>query len=443
MSLLDRNPPEDGPLAKLKARQAEEDAAYEAALAALDRLASFPLPLENLHELPGHLEAINRLWAAPEAEGAANRGFLDRWAKEALRPVMARQQEWNGAVVRILNGFIAEESKAIGHLREMAAALIRYAQRLLPTADARDRVASGYATLRSELILEAFDRRLESLQRRIDGFQGLVDRVEVLGAEVKAVRESLASHALAPERALAATDAAESSAYVAFENRFRRSDEALASRFSKYATDFAQAPSGFAVLDLGCGRGEFLQALARAGIKGRGVESNESAVSVCRAAGLEVVRGDLIQFLRGTQSASVGGVLAAQVAEHLVPAVLQALLVEAHRVLTRGGLLIIETVNPRSVTGLLEVFNRDLTHEKPLHPETLSFLASAAGFTEVRIEMLSKVEPLSQLRKLDGTSAVPDSVVEAFNENVDRLNALLYGSLEYALYARRAGGDRG
>ena len=53
MSLLDRNPPEDGPLAKLKARQAEEDAAYEAALAALDRLASFPLPLENLHELPG------------------------------------------------------------------------------------------------------------------------------------------------------------------------------------------------------------------------------------------------------------------------------------------------------------------------------------------------------------------------------------------------------
>ena len=243
--------------------------------------------------------------------------------------------------------------------------------------------------------------------------------------------------------ARAATDAAESSAYVAFENRFRRSDEALASRFSKYAKDFAQAPSGSVVLDLGCGRGEFLQALARAGIKGRGVESNESAVSACRAAGLEVVSGDLIQFLRGTESASVGGVLAAQVAEHLRPAVLQALLVEAHRVLTRGGLLIIETVNPRSVTGLLEVFNRDLTHEKPLHPETLSFLASAAGFTDVRIEMLSPIEPLSQLRKLNGTSAVPGSVVEAFNENVDRLNGLLYGSLEYALYARRAGGARG
>jgi O-antigen chain-terminating methyltransferase len=434
MSLLDRNPPEDGPLAKLKARQAEEDAAYEKALEALDRLVAFPLPLEQLKELPAQLEAINRLWSAPDAE--ASRGFLDRRASEALRPTIARQQEWNSNVVRILNGFIAEESKAIAHLREISSALIRYAQRLLPTADARDRVASGYATLRSELILEAFDRRLESLHRRIDGLKALVDRVEVIGAEVRAVRETLESKASSPELARAAADAAESSAYVAFENRFRRSDEALTARFAKYATDFSKGPAGAAILDLGCGRGEFLQALSKSGLKGRGVESNASAVAVCQAKGLDVVRGDLIEFLKTVETGSVGGVFAAQVAEHLPPPVLQALLVEARRVLTKNGLLILETVNPRSVTGLLEVFNRDLTHQKPLHPETLSFLAAAAGFTDARVEMLSPVEPLSQLRRIDGSSAVPATVVEAFNENVDRLNALLYGSLEYALHAR-------
>lgn len=433
MSLLDRNPPEDGPLAKLKARQVEEDAAYEKALAALDRLVSFPLPMEQLRELPAQLEAINKLWAAPEAYGS---GFLDRRATEALRPTIARQQEWNSNVVRILNGFIAEESKAIAHLREISGALIQYAQRLLPTADARDRVASGYATLRSELILEAFDRRLESLHRRIDGLKGLVDRVEVIGAEVRAVRETLESKSPTTELARSAADAAESSAYVAFENRFRRSDEALASRFAKYAVDFAKGPAGAAILDLGCGRGEFLQALAKAGLKGRGVESNASAVAACQAVGLDVVRGDLIEFLKTIESGSVGGVFAAQVAEHLPPPVLQMLLVESRRVLKKGGLLILETVNPRSVTGLLEVFNRDLTHQKPLHPETLSFLAAAAGFADVRVEMLSPVEPLAQLRRIDGSSAVPAGVVEAFNENVDRLNALLYGSLEYALHAR-------
>jgi O-antigen chain-terminating methyltransferase len=434
MSLLDQNPSEEGPLSKLKTRQAEEDAAYEQALAALDRLIFFPLPTEALKDLPAQLEAINRLWQGPELETS---GFLNRRAAETLQPALSRQQEWNANVVRLLNGFIAEESRALGHLRDMSAALIQYAQRLLPTADARDRVASCYATLRSELILEAFDRRLESLHRRIDGLQGLLDRVEIVGAEVRAVRETLTQKIPSPDRARAAAEAAESSLYVAFENRFRRSDEALVARFAKYAVDFATRPPHSTVFDLGCGRGEFLQALEKAGIRGRGVESNASAAATCQASGLDVTCGDLIQFMKAAESGSIGGVFAAQVAEHLPPPVLQALLVEAFRVLKAGGLLILETVNPRSVTGLLEVFNRDLTHEKPLHPETLSFLASAAGFADVRIEMLSPVESLSQLRRLEGSAALPASMVETFNENVDRLNGLLYGPLEYALYARR------
>ncbi|MBK5257560.1 MAG: class I SAM-dependent methyltransferase [Vicinamibacteria bacterium] len=434
MALLDQNPSEDGPLSKLKARQIEEDAAYEQALGALDRLVSFPLPAETLKDLPAQLETLNRLWQASAIQAS---GLVNRRVAEALQPVVSRQEEWNANVVRLLNGFIAEESKTLHHLREMSAALIHYAQRLLPTVDARDRLASGYATLRSELILEAFDRRLESLDRRIDGLKGLMDRVEIVGAEVRAVRATLQSQRPSPQLAAAASEAAESSAYVAFENKFRRSDDALVARFGKYAIDFATRPKDSTVLDLGCGRGEFLQAIGRAGITGRGVESNASAVSACQAAGLDVSHGDLIQFLKSTPSGSIGGVFAAQVAEHLPPSVLQTLLVEAFRVLKSGGLLILETVNPRSVTGLLEVFNRDLTHEKPLHPETLSFLASAAGFAEARVEMLSPVEPLSQLRRLEGTSALPGPVIETFNENVDRLNGLLYGSLEYALHARR------
>jgi SAM-dependent methyltransferase len=436
MALLDPAPREDGPLGKLKARQAEEDAAYEEALAALDRLAAFSLPAEELNELPAQLEAINRLWKAPEGSGESL-GFLERRATEALKPAIARQQEWNANVVRILNGFIAEESKAIARLREISSALVRYAQRLLPTADARDRVASGYATLRSELILEAFDRRLESLHLRVDGLKALLDRIEVLGAEVRAVRETLAAQAPGPAVAQAAREAASSSVYGAFENRFRQSNDVLASRFAKYAADFADRPKDAAVLDLGCGRGEFLKALKDTGIQGRGVESNAAAVAVCQAKGLDVVNGDLIGFLKAAETASVGGIFAAQVAEHLPPAVLQSLLVESHRVLKAGGKLILETVNPRSVTGLLEVFNRDLTHEKPLHPDTFSFLAAAAGFVDVRVEMLSPLPALSQLRRLEASSSVPGQVVDVFNENVDRLNALLYGSLEYALHARR------
>jgi len=158
-------------------------------------------------------------------------------------------------------------------------------------------------------------------------------------------------------------------------------------------------------------------------------------VEPCEQALAEEV-GDLVAFLHARKDASLGGVFAAQVAEHLPPAVLQGLLQEAHRTLRPGGLLLLETVNPRSVTGFLEVYNRDLTHERPLHPDTLRFLAAAAGFTDVRVELKSEVEPAARLSPVP-VEGLPERAAAALNENVERLNALLYGSLEYALLARR------
>lgn len=424
------------PIDPLRERQQEEDAAYEAALAALDRLGSFPLPAENLRDLPAQLEAINRLWEAPAVEASSGlMGQIDGRARQALAPVIERQQEFNANLVRILNGTIAEEAKVAAHFREVAAALVRYAQRLLPTVDARDRLATAHATLRAELILDAFARRLESLHRRIDGLRALADRVDALGTEVAALKGALERAAPPPEVARAALAAAGDSAYVAFENRFRGDEAGLRARFRGYAERLrAHAP----VVDLGCGRGEFLRALREIGVGARGVESNASNVEICRKDGLDVVRGDLVDFLSAAPDGSLGAVFAAQVAEHLPPAVLTALLRESRRALRADGVLILETVNPRSVTGFLEVYNRDLTHERPLHPETLSFLAAAAGFTDVRVEMLSAVDPLAQLQRLTPSHEVPERVVAAFNENVDRLNAFLYGPMEYALIATRA-----
>jgi O-antigen chain-terminating methyltransferase len=149
-----------------------------------------------------------------------------------------------------------------------------------------------------------------------------------------------------------------------------------------------------------------------------------------------VAEGDLLEFLRAQAAGSLGGVFAAQVAEHLPPPVLQQLLVEAHRVLRRGGLLALETVNPRSLVGFLEVYIRDLTHERPLHPDTLSFLAAAAGFTEVRVELRAPVDPTGRLQPVP-SDGLPAAAARALNENVERLNGLLYGPQEYVLLATR------
>ncbi len=421
---------QDSPdLRALREKLEAEEKAYAEVLARVDALAGFALPAESLPELPDQTRRLNELWRSASPPG----GLLAPRVWEAVAPALQRQEQWNATVVQILNGQIEENARLHARLRELASALVGYLQRVEPLMDAHDRVSSALATTRSELILEAFDRRQESLGRRFQGLLALRDRVEAVSAEVRAVRAALDKAAPPAERAVEASQAAADSAYVAFENRFRGSADDVRERLSDYVDWFREkAP----VVDLGCGRGEFLSLLEEAGVAARGVEANAQMVEESRSRGLDVTRGDLLAFLRAEKDASLGGVFAAQVAEHLPPAVLHALLSESFRVLRPGGLLALETPNPRSVYGFLEVYNRDLTHERPLHPDTLLFAAAAAGFGDVRVEYRTPVEAGSQLQPIP-VEGLPERAAGLINENLARLNALLFGHQEYVLLARR------
>lgn len=427
---------EDNPdLQALRGRVEQEERAYADLLETIDRLAqALPLPAERLPEQPALLERANTLWATaepPPVDGLRGRHQRAVWA--AVAPAFARQQEWNSAVVRILNGQVEEGARAFAAQKQLASALVQYLQRVQPLMDARDRAASGLAVARAELVLEAFDRRQESLGRRLSGLLALRDRVETVSETVRAVEGTLRSAPPAPAVAAAAARAAEDATYVAFENRFRGSREEIRERLSSYVELFRDAAP---VADLGCGRGEFLELLREAGVAGVGAETNAQAAGECRRRGLDVEEVSLVDFLRARAAGSLGGVFAAQVVEHLPPSVLQASLAAAHRALRPGGLLVLETVNVRSVLAFLEVYNRDLTHERPLHPDTLGFLAAAAGFSEVRIELRSPVDAATRLQAVPA-DGLPPLAAAALNENVARLNALLYGPQEYALIARR------
>jgi len=435
--MSDDNPELDA----LRHRLAEHEGAYAAALDALDALAGFALADEARPGMEALRTRLNELCASAEPAPPA-RGRLasalgpDPWDVKRLAAAAARQQEFASVLVQLLNAYVAESGRIDAHLRDVVAALLRYLQRVLPLVDARDRVASSLSTTRAELILEAFDRRLESLSRRLQGLLALRDRVEAQGEEVRALRDAGAPSAPAagrPAPSAPLPDLLDDAVYVAFENRFRGSRDEVRERLRPYVELFAGlAP----VADLGCGRGEFLELLREAGVSGLGAETNAQAAAHCREHGLEVSASDLLSFLAARADGALGGVFAAQVAEHLPPRVLLSLLRESHRVLRPGGLLLLETVNPRSLTGFLEVYNRDLTHERPLHPETLSFLAAAAGFTDVRVELRSPVDPAAQLQPVP-VDGLPARAAETLNENVARLNALLYGPQEYALLARR------
>jgi O-antigen chain-terminating methyltransferase len=417
-----------------KRRLADEEQAYAEALAELDRLAGLAAPEEDAPALRELLAELNALWPAAQARSAPGlRGAVDRRAAGAMAPVVERQTRFNAVLVRLLNALLEAAARRRSHERDLAAALVRYAQRVEPVMDARDDERVARAPSRAEQLLEVFEERLRAQVERLEGLLALRDRVEALGEEVHALRGSLAAGAPPPELARAAVLAAEGSVYTAFENRFRGSREEIRARQERDVAVFeGLAP----VVDLGCGRGEFLQALRARGLEARGVESNPNVARECREKGLDVVSGDLVAFLRDQGPGSLGGVFAAQVVEHLEPAVLQSLLAEAHRSLRPGGVLLLETVNAASAFAFLEVFIRDLTHERPLHPDTLRFLAAAAGFSDARIELRQPVPADVRLHLVPG-GGLPPRVLQALNENVERLNALLFAPVDYALIARR------
>ncbi|MEP6802593.1 MAG: class I SAM-dependent methyltransferase [Acidobacteriota bacterium] len=210
--------------------------------------------------------------------------------------------------------------------------------------------------------------------------------------------------------------------YSLFEERFRGSPEEISRKQRTYLPFLKDAPGP--VLDVGCGRGEFLALLREAGFSASGVEVNPIAAEECRSRGLVVEEGDALAWLVARPAASLGAVVALQVVEHWTPESIFVFLREALRVLAPGGLLIAETINTDSLSAW-KAFFLDPSHVRPVPPEALKFLAEAAGFGEARIELLSALPPEARLEESDGNDA--------------KLNALLFGHQDYAVLARSPG----
>jgi SAM-dependent methyltransferase len=199
--------------------------------------------------------------------------------------------------------------------------------------------------------------------------------------------------------------------YFAFEARMRGSTADVRERQRVYVDDFRDhAP----VLDVGCGRGELLGLLREAGIEARGVDADADMVAYARGEGLEVDQADALAYLDGLPDASLGGIFAGQVVEHLPPAPLFRLLELAVSRLRPGGVLVAETINPLSPLALRSYF-ADLTHAQPLVPETLALLAREAGFREVETRFLNAP------RHADDVD--------------ERIREILFAPLDYAIVA--------
>jgi len=441
---------ERGPalLNRLLAERREAHRRYNEALTELDRavqaVPDFPAPPSSYDETL--LPKINDTWALlpqgaapPRPSGWGTRIFDMIWP--VIAPLFQQQMAFNAAVVEHLNRNAAAHreahaalERALPALRDGFDALVRFESLLLqflqtitPLSDTHYREIDD-ALIQLRTVTDVAQRTAMLAKREVER---RTER-EPGTANVEPAATSQ-PHASGDRHAYQ---------YVGFEDRFRGSEADIRARLADYIPYFAGQSN---VLDVGCGRGEFLDLLTEEGISAKGLDLNPEMIEVCRARGLDATAADARSYLQGLADESLGGLIAVQVIEHLEPAYLTQVLALAFDKVRPGGRVILETINPACWVAFFESFVRDLTHVKPIHPDTLQYLLQANGFSNVEIVYRAPIAPEGRLQRVSERPAhfgdtAPDALTElvsSFNRNVDQLNERMFSYQDFAAIAYR------
>jgi O-antigen chain-terminating methyltransferase len=296
---------------------------------------------------------------------------------------------------------------------------------------------------RNEEVLSTLSSRLQSLERHVEAFGFSINklhdssgrnqrrtadqgrRLDLLIAEARRrLPEPLSKEQIETFDDVGSDRLA--ALYVDFEDRFRGDRSDISKRQSVYldrVRDAVSRTGKTSFLDIGCGRGEFLELLREGGLEPRGVDSNAAMIAHCRELGLDVSKADGIDFLREAPEGELAGISGFHIIEHIPFDALISLLDAALRALAPGGILILETPNPANLLVAAERFYFDPTHRNPLPSEMIAFMVEARGFIDVEVVPLHPVDHLP--RQYD------DPMLALLQEK-------FYGPQDYGVVARKA-----
>ena len=361
---------------------------------------------ETTRRLQSHVDELWNGFSALRGDGEARTEHLSN---------LQRQADAATEAARALQSNIGATATQLGDLWNGFRELRSDGERVTRHLATHDAALTQLSELRSDG--ERVGEHLRNLQGQLDplrrAYEDLEERLTndatFLKAELSQQR-ALLQHLLVPapprtqkaqtetggnENASPNKNAALDSFYLSFENRFRGKRSEIKKRLRFYLPLIENAKAGSAdapVLDLGCGRGEWLELLKERQLEARGVDLNAAMVAQCDGRGLEVEQFDAVEYLRKLEPGSKGAVTGFHIIEHLPFEVLMELLAQTHRALRPGGIAIFESPNCKNLVVGACNFNLDPTHRNPVHPETAEFMLSLAGFADVRVEYLSPAE---------------------------------------------------
>ena len=376
------------------------------------------------------LEVLAQLAASPESGKFRGRPPWPLWLYPllwALRLRTAVVRRGIRAALRRLEGQLGKRVRRgnLGHLWRLAAAI-----------DERNRFEQGERDALAQAAAATAQQLAATTQRlTLAESHGIATRAvtDELSRATAAIRARMAASEYLPSSPPSATASAPSSDadvtryYLTLESVFRGDPARIRAQL---ATDYLELLVGARkdagdgpCVDLGCGRGEWLDVLREHGFRARGVDLNAAMAMVASASGHEVILGDALAFLRGVADDSVLAISAFHLAEHLDFPTLLRLVAECRRVLKPQGLLILETPNPENIWVATHTFHHDPTHGNPLTPASLEFLVNHHGLETVAV---LRLHPYPEEARLPGNDPV-----------TERLNAMTCGGQDFAVVAKK------
>lgn len=441
-------------------------------------------PIYDVHSMETKLRDANARWVVryyrhfPRSGGRLEKikifvkRVIRKLVKFLIEPITHEVQEFHIAVVHTLNAMRNNDVVFDSHIRAIEQANAQRDNQLQTVMGTLNEYAQTAQAVREksgeyDLRIESIEHNVTQRENKIDELTGslneyervvqnLSEQIEMLNVQcqqnqaINELFQKLAAHAdelNAQEQAIDLLrkkfDAFEKDQkdkeeeqnqdylnidYFEFEDAFRGSRTQIKEAQKMYLRHFTECKH---VLDLGSGRGEFLDLLHENRIPVVGVDTYAPFVDFCRMHGHTVVCEDAIEYLRHQKDASVDGIFAAQLVEHLSTQNLLDLCKESYRVLESGKTMVIETPNPLSLSIYMNSFYLDPTHTKPVHPKTLEYFLKNAGFRNVEVVFTNQSKVNYRFPLLNA----PAENLAEFNDGVNFMSDIIFGSQDYAIIA--------
>jgi SAM-dependent methyltransferase len=342
--------------------------------------------------------------------------FHQRW--ESFQQQLT--EHWDAARLQI-NSLVREQDKLMQNYNALKKAETTLRAELFSKLE-ETRKREGDPVLPAELqtVRLGLETQINDLMERLQKSRmDIAQQERRLACLLDSTDLSSSTAAPDPQRAV---DHSLDSLFVSLEDALRGTSEQIKEEAKVYLPVLQKAGIDSGILDVGCGRGEWLQLLRETGIQARGIDQNSLLVRHCRDLSLDVVESDALAYLGSLPEDSMNAVTAFHLVEHLPLQTLIRFIDEVGRTLKPGGLMILETPNPENLLVGSCNFYLDPTHENPIPAQTMQLLLEARGF---RCDEVFKLHP------------VPNVKIEVKDQLTSHVNHFLYGPMNYAIVARK------